>query len=241
MRDSAAETNGDTSGKAAADQPGINLAGANSAGANLTTALDAAVRFGIDRRQPQPAPAAVVQALIASEQQAKAHRFRHDYGQVLGTWRLTFITGTRKARQRAGIALGAGKFLPAWVKITIGYGQGALPTIGGQPSPTPESDHQGQVLNTVACGGLKLAVGGLVQLHRNRILAFDFTRMTASLGALPLYSGYIRQGADRERRFYQQPVKEQAFFTYFWITEQAIAARGRGGGLALWVREPEET
>lgn len=207
-------------------------------GANLE-ALRAAVAFGVDRRQPQPDAAAVVQALLEAETQAKTAKFRHDYAQLLGTWRLTFITGTRKARQRAGVALGAGKFLPSWVKITIAYGSGALPELGGQPSPVPESDHQGQVLNTVEFAGSKLAVGGLVHLHRNRILAFDFTRMTASLGALPLYAGFIRQGADREAKFYQQPVKEQAFFTYFWITEQAIAARGRGGGLALWVREGE--
>jgi len=225
-------------GSTANRNPDLNVsAGVSSALSPDLAALAAAVAFGSDRRQPQPDAVAVVQALIAAENHAKAARFRHDYGQLLGNWRLTFITGTRKARQRAGVALGAGKFLPPWVKITIAYDRGALPALGNQPVPVPESDQQGQVLNTVEFAGSKLAVGGLVHLHRSRILAFDFTRMTASLGALPIYSGYIRQGADREAKFYQQPVKEQAFFTYFWITEQAIAARGRGGGLALWVRE----
>jgi hypothetical protein len=51
-----------------------------------------------------------------------------------------------------------------------------------------------------------------------------------------LYDGYIRKGQEREARFYEQGVKEQAFFTYFLVQNNAIAARGRGGGLALWTR-----
>ncbi len=204
---------------------------------DLEATLAAAVAFGGDRSRPRPDPKTVVQALIAAESQAKAAKFHHDYGAVVGTWRLTFITGTQKARQRAGVMLGAGKFLPPWVKITLAYGSGALPPLAGLTPPEPDPQGQGQVLNTVEFGGLRLAVGGLTCLHRERILAFDFTRLTASLGALPLYSGYIRQGADREQKFYGQRVKEQAFFSYFWVTEGAIAARGKGGGLALWVRD----
>ena len=36
--------------------------------------------------------------------------------------------------------------------------------------------------------------------------------------------------------FYEQKLKEKAFFKYFLIKENVIAARGKGGGLALWCR-----
>jgi hypothetical protein len=51
-----------------------------------------------------------------------------------------------------------------------------------------------------------------------------------------LYDGYIRNGRDSEAKFYEESVKEQAFFTYFLVEERCMAARGRGGGLALWTR-----
>ncbi|MEO1378598.1 MAG: hypothetical protein AAFW70_30920, partial [Cyanobacteria bacterium J06635_10] len=34
----------------------------------------------------------------------------------------------------------------------------------------------------------------------------------------------------------KQTLKQQAFFSYFLIEDNYIAARGRGGGLALWVK-----
>ncbi|MEL6333127.1 MAG: hypothetical protein AAFQ76_11110, partial [Cyanobacteria bacterium J06626_26] len=61
-------------------------------------------------------------------------------------------------------------------------------------------------------------------------------RIQFALGKWTLYQGRIKpEEADQE--FYQQPLKEQAFFKYFWVTDQGIAARGKGGGLALWCRE----
>ena len=32
-------------------------------------------------------------------------------------------------------------------------------------------------------------------------------------------------------------LKEQAFFNYFYFSKNLIAARGKGGGLALWGRD----
>jgi len=51
-----------------------------------------------------------------------------------------------------------------------------------------------------------------------------------------LYDRYIRGGQEREASFYDKPLKDKAFFTYFLVENRAIAARGRGGGLALWKR-----
>jgi len=42
---------------------------------------------------------------------------------------------------------------------------------------------------------------------------------------------------EKEMNFYDQPIAKLPFFAFFLVTEDFIAARGRGGGLALWVKE----
>jgi len=39
--------------------------------------------------------------------------------------------------------------------------------------------------------------------------------------------------------FYDQPIAKLPFFAFFLVTEDFIAARGRGGGLALGLRRLE--
>ncbi|MBW4544415.1 MAG: hypothetical protein KME25_08235 [Symplocastrum torsivum CPER-KK1] len=191
----------------------------------MDPALDQAIAFLTTPSAKLPAPEAVVEALIQAEKTAKQSRVRHTYPQLLGTWRLGFITGTKRSRKRAGVILGAGRFLPSWVKIHLSYLQ------------TESNQEQGTVQNSVAFGLLQLVLTGPTQFwSKTNMLAFDFTRMRVSLSGLKLYDGYIRKGQDREARFYEQGVKEQAFFTYFLVENQSIAARGRGGGLALWTR-----
>ena len=193
----------------------------------LSTApiLNQAVEFLTTPSATAPAPQAVVEALLQAEKTAKQTKVRHVYSQLLGTWRLGFITGTKRSRQRAGVILGAGRFLPKWVKIQLSY------------SLLESSQERGTVQNSVELGPIQLVLTGPTQFwSKTNILAFDFTRMRVSLFGLNLYDGYIRSGRDREVRFYEQSVKKQAFFTYFLVQESCIAARGRGGGLALWTR-----
>lgn len=187
-------------------------------------ALDQAIEFLTTSSTTPPAPLTVVEALLQAEKTAKQTKVRHTYLQLLGTWRLGFITGTKRSRQRAGVILGAGRFLPKWVKIHLSYLQSEL----GQ--------ERGIVQNSVEVGPLQLVLTGPTFWSKMNILAFDFTQMTVSLSRVKLYEGYIRGGQNREVRFYEQSVKEQAFFTYFMVQNQSIAARGRGGGLALWTR-----
>lgn len=191
----------------------------------INPALDQAIEFLTLPSATPPAPQAVVEALLQAEKTAKQSKVRHSYSQLLGTWRLGFITGTKRSRQRAGIILGSGRFLPKWIKIHLSYSR-------SQPS-----QERGNVHNSVELGLLQLVLTGPTQFwSKTNMLAFDFTRMKVSLFGLTLYEGYIRGGQDREARFYEQSVKEQAFFTYFLVQDQCIAARGRGGGLALWTR-----
>jgi hypothetical protein len=191
----------------------------------MNSALDQAIEFLITPTAPPPAAKAVVEALLRAEKIAKQTQVRYTYSQLLGTWRLGFITGTKRSRQRAGVILGAGRFLPSWVKIHLSYSQ------------SESSQEQGTVQNSVEFGPLQLVLTGPTQFwSKMNILAFDFTRMKVSLFGLKLYDGYIRGGQNREAHFWEQSLKEQAFFTYFLVQNQSIAARGRGGGLALWTK-----
>lgn len=192
---------------------------------SIDPAIGQAIAFLTTPSATLPAPDTVVEALLQAEKTAKQSKVRHSYSQLLGTWRLGFVTGTKKSRQRAGIILGAGRFLPKWVKIHLSYSQSV------------SDQERGTVQNSVELGLLQLVLTGPTQFwQKTNMLAFDFTRIRVSLFGLKLYEGYIRRGQNREARFYEQSVKEQAFFTYFLVENHCLAARGRGGGLALWTR-----
>jgi len=195
--------------------------------------LERAIAFLNHLSPTPPAPEAMVGALLLAEKTAKHDKTSGAYSQLLGQWRLGFITGTQRSRQRAGIVLGAGRFLPRWVKICLSY------TAADSSSQFP---NQGTVFNTVNLGGLQIALSGPVQFHpQQNILAFDFTQIKLSVAGLKLYDGYIHKGQEREANFYEQRLKEQAFFRYFLLQKNCIAARGKGGGLALWTRDSVES
>lgn len=192
----------------------------------MNSIIDQAVQFLTTTSTTHPAPSDVVEALLQAEKTAKQTKVHYTYSQLLGTWRLGFITGTKKSRQRAGVILGAGRFLPKLFKIILSYSS----------EPEPSSD-RGQMENSVAVGLFKIVLTGPAQFWPQRnILAFDFTRMQLYFLGKKLYQSYIRSGKDREAQFYQKTLKNQAFFTYFLVGDRAIAARGRGGGLALWTK-----
>lgn len=182
----------------------------------------------------RPAVAQLVQFLLTAEKKSKKAKENITFDSLVGTWRLYLTTGTQKAKKRAGIVLGKGRYLPQWLKITISY-QKSEELAAGEII-------LGSISNQVVLGAVKLSVSGPVKFFaKTHLLAFDFTRMTLSLFDRSLYSGFIRGGEESEATFYQESIKSQAFFAYFLVTETAIAARGRGGGLALWVKEASTT
>jgi hypothetical protein len=190
--------------------------------------IQQSVDYATGSSSSKPSGEDVVVALLTLEKRARAERTAYRPEQLEGTWRLRFITGTRRSRQKAGVILGAGRFLPAWIAITITY----------QFPDSPEEC--GAATNAVQLGGLHLTVSGPTKFHSpGNILAFDFTQMRLKVVGMPLYQGYIRNGQQREQEFPQQSLKHQAFFTYFWVGGEAIAARGRGGGLAIWTKIAE--
>ncbi|MBW4553077.1 MAG: hypothetical protein KME35_18490 [Aphanocapsa sp. GSE-SYN-MK-11-07L] len=185
-----------------------------------------------------PRPGAIVTALLQAEKAAKQDKLSHLPQQLLGSWRLGFITGTKKSRQRAGIVLGAGRFLPTWLKINLAYTANA--PIADPPNPEQPPGAIGTILNQVQVGSLQFRLNGPMRFwDKNNIISFDFTQMTLLLWGRSVYQGYIRNGRKKAASFHQQPLKEQAFFSYFLVQDQFVAARGRGGGLALWTKAPE--
>jgi len=191
--------------------------------------IETAANSVIKNSPNKPSPNSVVSALIEIEKQSKKEKQTYKIEQLSGNWQLCFITGTKKTRQKAGIVLGAGRYLPNLVKITLSYFSPL------NNSEIPQQLEIGRVENTVKCAGFKLSLSGPTKfIDTKNILAFDFTKITVKLFGIKLYSGYIRGGKESEHKFPTETVGKQAFFAYFLIQEKIIAARGRGGGLAIW-------
>ncbi|OKH21851.1 hypothetical protein NIES593_14355 [Hydrococcus rivularis NIES-593] len=191
--------------------------------------LERAAKSIITNSSQKPSPNDLVNALLQAEKTAKRDKKRYSFLQLIGTWRLCFITGTQKTRQRAGIVLKSGRYLPSWVKIYLSYSP-----VGDGDSP----EARGNIQNLVELGSLQFSFSGPVKfLSGKNILAFDFTRIIVKLFGFKLYEGYIRGGKTSEEKFYAERVGKQAFFAYFLVQENLIAARGRGGGLAFWGKD----
>jgi hypothetical protein len=189
---------------------------------DFLTILTAATAIGRGEVCPRPPAAKVVQALLAAEQVTKQQRLT--YPPPIGNWRLYFVTGTRKMRQRGGIQLGRGFYLPPIGTAQLSFHPSALGalTIGNQ----------------VQLGQLRLKLTGPARyLGKKNLMAFDFTQIQINLGVWSVYQGNMRGGKAQTESFEQQAIAKLPFFAFFLITEQFIAARGRGGGLALWVAE----
>jgi hypothetical protein len=97
---------------------------------------------------------------------------------------------------------------------------------------TPRGD-QLQLCNAVSLGALELSFRGPGQLTGNRpLLRFQFDVLTLSLAGRTLL----------ERRLPATAAARMPFFALLGRSPGGwLAARGRGGGLALWrLREPEQ-
>ena len=200
---------------------------------NNFSLLEQAAKSIINNLSDKPSPELVVEDLLEREKLTRMNKERYSFEQLLGNWRLCFITGTKKTRSKAGVVLGAGRYIPRLFKIQISYSQKLT-----NPQQQQQSIATGKVENSVEFGLIKLSFNGPVKfLVQKNILAFDFTRITVSLMKKKLFEGEIRGGKRKEEEFYQESISKQAFFTYFFLEKEAIAARGRGGGLALWGRE----
>ncbi|PZD75315.1 hypothetical protein C1752_00505 [Acaryochloris thomasi RCC1774] len=182
----------------------------------------------------RPAPDAVREACLEAENISRHSRESHGFDQLVGDWRLCFITGTKKTQKKAGPVMGAGRYLPKLASISLSY------TPREQPAENSgEKFTAGTIANDIKFLGIHLSVSGPAKfLSPQNIMAFDFTRMAVRVYGVKLFDSFIRKGEASEAKFYQRKVGQQAFFAYFLICDTVLAARGRGGGLAVWAREP---
>ncbi|MDL5050500.1 hypothetical protein QQ054_31345 [Oscillatoria amoena NRMC-F 0135] len=179
----------------------------------------------------QPAAKAVVYALLQAEKAAKQQHLSYPANSLLGDWRLYFTT-SGAANLKQGIAVGKGGFyVPKWV--------------GAQISFHPASENSLQELtiaNQVKVGlGLLRLMGQARYLEQKNLLAFDFTQIQVKILGKILYQGQFPSRRNSTQSFAERPISQLPFFTFFWITQNSIAARGRGGGLAIWVRDSDES
>ncbi|WP_138504205.1 hypothetical protein [Nostoc sp. PA-18-2419] len=174
-----------------------------------------------------PSTETLVNALLQAEKAAKQQRLNYPFESLLGKWRLCFATGTKKVRQRGGIVLGKGLYVPKFVTINISFNANLEPDLD-----------KGEIDNQVELLPILLKLTGPVQyMGKKNLLAFDFNRILISLFGRVVYNRHIRSGRVQSEDFYSQPIAKLSFFAFFLVTEDFIAARGRGGGLALWIRE----
>jgi hypothetical protein len=181
----------------------------------------------------RPSAADVVEALLQAEKAAKQQRLVYPLAPLLGKWRLCFATGTRKVRQRGGIILGKGLYLPQFFAAHISFD-----TVSSATEETEQKDNRVEIGNQVQFGITLFKLTGPAQyLGKKNLLAFDFHKMVFSLFGRTLYDGKLPGNKLETEDFYKKPISQLPFFAFFLITEDFIAARGRGGGLAIWIKE----
>jgi hypothetical protein len=202
-----------------------------SASAGAAKVLVQAAKAYGKKRGDRPAAKAVVEALLQAEKAAKQQRLTYPFEALDGQWRLCFTTGTRKAK-RGGIVAGKGFYLPKLTPAFISFA-------AASESETNEAEAkaQGTIGNQIQLAGVQLCLTGVCRYEgKKNLLAFDFTQMQIFAFNRSLYTGSIRGGKAQAEQFDQQPLSKLPFFSFFLVTDALIAARGRGGGLALWIR-----
>ncbi|MBD2018622.1 hypothetical protein H6F43_00290 [Leptolyngbya sp. FACHB-36] len=173
------------------------------------------------RGAARPRADAVVNALLQAEKTAKQEHLVYPIAPLLGQWQLCFVTGTRKVR-RGGVALGRGFYVPRLAPAQISF----------------ETSTEAMAIgNQVQFGPVRLQLTGPARyVGKKNLVAFDFNQWRLNLFGRSFFSGAMRGGKVQAEKFEQQSIAQLPFFSFFLITEDFIAARGRGGGLALWVR-----
>lgn len=169
----------------------------------------------------------VVNALLEAEKTAKVQKLNYPFESLNGKWRLCFATGTKKVRKRGGIILGKGWYMPKFIKILLCF------------NTTKEAAlNTGEIANQIQLGAILLKLTGITKyLGKKNLLAFDFIQLQISSFTWMFINKQIRFGQVEDEDFYDQPIAKLPFFAFFLVTQDIIAARGRGGGLALWIRE----
>ncbi len=175
-----------------------------------------------------------IYASISALEKAKKGNRRVIGDELNGKWRLVYTSGTKKVAANLNRAGFGGSYFP--VRAVQSFDVGA-----------------GRIRNGIYLGPLKFFFDGpFVWREKLAMLEFTFTRVSLSLGPLGPVSFDIDDGKwDAIKAAEQSASKGQGkvekgkaskpgtnpFFKFVHTDDVCIAARGRGGGLALWARE----
>ncbi|MCY7369118.1 MAG: hypothetical protein LH474_13310 [Chamaesiphon sp.] len=200
----------------------------NTSTSDFTTILNQAAQSvvgGADLQENRPTKEVMVNALQSAEIFARRDKLVIPFESLIGEWRLCFATGAKKDKQRGGIKLGSGFYFPKVTPASIAFTQdsGSL---------------TGTATNKLIVAAVQFKFTGPCRyLGKKNLLAFDFTQIQLKILGATIYQGKIRSGKRGGKDFEQLSIANLPFFAFFWAGEHSIAARGRGGGLALWVRD----
>ncbi|MDX2228904.1 MAG: hypothetical protein NW220_04675 [Leptolyngbyaceae cyanobacterium bins.349] len=190
----------------------------------LTTLSKVVAAFQGER--DRPSAQAVVEALLQAEKAAKHDHLTYTLEQLAGHWRLVF-TAPRHAHQKAGVAQGRGWYVPQFAPAQISF------------SPDDMDNGTGAIGNQIQLGPVLFKLSGPLKYPgKKNLLGFDFTHATFTIFGKTLYDGRFQSGKTKQDHFEQLSLNKLPFFAFFLMTDELIAARGRGGGLAIWVRVP---
>jgi hypothetical protein len=188
--------------------------------------IDTLSKVAIAARQKnrdRPSAKVVVSALLQAERTAKQQHLVYPLESLLGDWRLYF-TAPRKAHLQSGIVRGNGFYVPQIAPAQISF--------------HATEPHRVEIGNQIQFGSLLFKLTGPARyLGKKNLLAFDFTQMQLRLFSRTVYQGKFNSGKSSAKNFDEQPIAKLPFFAFFLITEDYIAARGRGGGLAIWIKQ----
>lgn len=179
----------------------------------------------LEAGQHRPDPKALTQALLHAEANTRQQRRQYPAEAVHGTWRLCF-TAPKKPRLQADTPTTSGFYIPFLAVAQIAF------------LPDPTQPEALTIQNQLRLPGLNITFTGPARYHsRKNLLAFDFTHLAITLLGIPLYRGSV--GRQQGAPFGDRPISKLPFFAFFAATESYVAARGRGGGLALWIKSPQ--
>ena len=159
--------------------------------------------------------------------------------ELTGKWRLIYTTGTKKVAANVN-RTGGGSYFPV-------------------PAVQSFDLNSGRIRNGIYLGPLKFFFDGpFIWRDKLRMLEFTFTRVSLAFGSLGPWSKDIDDGkweavkateqsaSSGQGKIEKSDVKASKpganpFFKFVYTDDKCIAARGRGGGLALWARigDPE--
>ena len=80
---------------------------------DFVTVLSQAAATYQGHRSTRPSAEILVNALLQAEKATKGKRVTYPFESLLGKWQLCFVTGTKKVRERGGIVLGKGLYVPS--------------------------------------------------------------------------------------------------------------------------------